>query len=71
MPWTSCQTTGTGVCLIMFALFNAVKLLIDGDSATNPDWNITLAEIMTGIGLFFARDNNKTSEMVGAGKAGK
>lgn len=61
----SWQTTVTGICLISLAVINSAKLLVDGDTATNPDWNMTMAEILTGIGLIFARDNNKSSEAVG------
>ena len=63
----SWQTSLTGLCLIVLAVFNAIKTIVDGNPTTNPDWNIAIAEIVTGIGLIFARDNNKSSQMLKVG----
>jgi len=62
----SWKTTVMGVCAILTAVAGAVKLLVDGDPATNPDWTATLAAVAAGIGLIAARDNDKSSESVGA-----
>ena len=40
----------------------------DNDPATVPDWTMVIGMITAGVGLVLARDNNKTSEQVGAGK---
>lgn len=62
----SWRTTVAGVAVILSALSTAVQLLFDGNPQTNPDFNILAAQIATGVGLLVARDNNKTSENVGA-----
>ena len=62
----SWKTTVMGVCAILSAVVGAVKLLVDGDPATNPDWTAVIAAVAAGIGLIAARDNDKTSESAGA-----
>jgi hypothetical protein len=64
----SWKTTVTGVCAILTVLAGAVKLLVDNDPATNPDWAATIAAVVAGIGLIAARDNGVTSEQAGAVK---
>lgn len=63
---TSWKTTASGVLAIVVALGSAVLLLLDGDAATNPDWNAVIAAVLAGIGLILARDNSRSSESVGA-----
>jgi len=62
----SWKTTVFGICAILTAVAGAVKLLVDNDPATNPDWTAVCAAVAAGIGLIAARDNNKSSESVGA-----
>ncbi len=62
----SWKTTVMGICAILVAVAGAVKLAIDGDPATNPDWTAVCAAVAAGIGLITARDNKVTSEDVGA-----
>ncbi len=62
----SWKTTVMGICAILTAVAGAIKLLVDGDPATNPDWTAVCAAVAAGIGLIAARDNSKTSESVGA-----
>jgi hypothetical protein len=61
----SWKTTVFGICSILVALGGAVKLLVDGDPATNPDWTAVLAAVAAGIGLIAARDNKVSSEDAG------
>jgi len=63
---SSWQTTTTGILTIVIAVGSAVKVLIDNDISTNPDWNTVAAAITAGLGLIFARDNKVTSERAGA-----
>jgi len=61
----SWKTTVMGVCAILVAVAGAVKLLVDDDPATNPDWTAVCAAVAAGIGLISARDNRVSSEDVG------
>ncbi len=60
----SWNTTVAGVSAIAVAVFGALQLLVDGDVATNPDYNAVVAAVVAGIGLTMARDNSKRSEDV-------
>jgi hypothetical protein len=62
----SWKTTILGIAGILVAVGTAARALLDGDPATTINIEMTIAAITTGIGLIFARDNNKTSEDVGA-----
>ena len=62
----SWKTTACGICAVVMALASALKALWDGVAATQPDWPTLLAAISAGVGLFVARDNDKSSESVGA-----
>ena len=62
----SWKTTGLGIVTILMAIAGAAKMLLDGDAATTPDWNAVIAAVIAGFGLIIARDNNRTSESVGA-----
>jgi len=62
----SIRTTVFGIFCILAAIGGAGKALLDGDPATNVDWTAVIAAVTAGFGLIFARDNNKTSEDVGA-----
>jgi hypothetical protein len=56
------KTTGLGIASIVQCLGGVLTLFLDGNPATNPDWNIVGAQITTAIGLIFCRDFNVTSE---------
>jgi len=62
----SWKTTGLGIVTIVMAIASAARMLLDDDVATMPDWNTVVTAVVAGIGLIFARDNNRTSESVGA-----
>lgn len=61
----SWKTTLFGAGGLATVLFTAVSAMLDGDPATNPDWNLVLGAAMPAIGLLFARDNNVSSEQAG------
>lgn len=63
---TSWKTTLFGAGGLATVIFNAVSAVLDGDPSTNPDWNLIFAAALPAIGLLFARDDNRTSEDVGA-----
>jgi hypothetical protein len=62
----SIKTTVLGIVSILAAICGAATALLDGNAATNVDWATVSAAIAAGWGLIMARDNNKTSEDVGA-----
>lgn len=62
----SWRTTLAGIAVIIAALATAVSAQFDGDPATVPQWETVLTLAAAGVGLLWARDNNKRSEDVGA-----
>lgn len=67
MKYLSWKTTAAGIGMIVTALFTMIlQPLTDGNPATNPDYNVAIASIIAGIGLVMARDDNRSSEEVGA-----
>ncbi len=64
----SWKTTLAGIAAIVAAVATAVSAHFDNDPATLPDWTMVIAVITAGVGLVLARDNDKSSEQVGAGK---
>ena len=62
----SYRTTIGGIGALAVLWGEAIKLLADGNAATNPDWNIVIAGTLAAIGLIFARDNSTTSVKAGA-----
>jgi anti-sigma-K factor RskA len=64
----SWKTTLAGIAAIVAAVATAVSAQFDNNPATVPDWTLVIGMITAGVGLMFARDNDKTSEQVGAGK---
>lgn len=59
----SYKTTIAGVCAILAALAGAGTAWANGTSIDIPS---LIAAIVAGVGLIAARDNNKSSEAVGA-----
>jgi len=51
------KTTAAGILTALIALSTAVKAMIDGDPATNPEWTIVVAAFVTAIGLIMAKDS--------------
>jgi peptidoglycan/LPS O-acetylase OafA/YrhL len=62
----SWQTTLAGLAALGGAILLAVAAHFDGDPATTPNWEAIYVAAMAAVGLVFARDNNKSSESVGA-----
>lgn len=62
------KTSIAGIGALLIAVGGALTALFDGDPITNPDWTAVVAAATVAVGLIFARDSNKTSEQVGAGK---
>lgn len=64
----SWKTTSAGVAGILGVLLTGLSELWDGNPNTNPDWALICGIIASQVGLLFARDNDKSSEDVGAVK---
>jgi len=62
----SWKTTVAGIAGVIAAIASAVQAQLDGNPATVPDWGVVIALLASGLGLLLARDNDKTSEQVGA-----
>lgn len=62
----SWKTTATGLIGAIIAALTWAQANFDGNPATNVDLMATIAAVVTGIGLAFARDDNVTSEKAGA-----
>lgn len=63
----SWKTTLCGALTILAATITLVLVpMLDLDPATAPNWSALGAAVLAGIGLLFARDNDKSSEDVGA-----
>jgi uncharacterized membrane protein YhhN len=63
---SSWKTSVAGLGAILVAVGVAITAMVDNDPTTTPDWGIVFAAVLAGVGLFFARDNNISSESAGA-----
>lgn len=62
----SWKTTVAGIGTILGAIGYALAAQFDTDPTTLPNWGGVIVAITSGVGLLFARDNDKSSEDVGA-----
>lgn len=60
------ETTFAGLLAFAAILFPELYKSVDPDPLTVTNWNLIVAGFMTMVGLWRARDNNKSSETVGA-----
>lgn len=65
---SSWKTTVCGILSIIASVITLIAIpLLDQDPITVPNWTAAGAAVMAGVGLLFARDNDKTSVEVNAG----
>lgn len=64
--FTNWMTSLAGIGAILGAVGVYLVALSDGDPTTVPNILVTWTAIVTGIGLIFTRDANKTSKQSGA-----
>ncbi|GAF78643.1 unnamed protein product, partial [marine sediment metagenome] len=62
----SWRTTLAGIAAVVAVLSGAVAAQFDADPTTVPNWELVWATLFAALGLAFARDNDKSSEDVGA-----
>jgi hypothetical protein len=62
----SWKTTLAGIGTALSAIGLALEAQFDTDPATVPNWAVVVTAVFAAIGLLLARDNDKTSEAVGA-----
>lgn len=58
----SWKTTGAGIGAILIAIGSAIAAVTDSDPATTIDIGAMSAALVAGLGLIFARDNDKSSK---------
>jgi hypothetical protein len=56
----SWRTTTLGIITILTAVAGVVQAFLDNDPATNPDFTVAVAAVVSGIGLIFAKDAKVT-----------
>lgn len=61
----SWKTTAVAVLLVVDAIGHSAMALLDSDPLTNPDWNTVVMLMVAAVGLFFARDSDKSSQDAG------
>ena len=61
----SWKTTLAGVAAIIAAIALAIAHQFDADANTVADWGAVAAAVAAGVGLLYARDNDRSSEDVG------
>lgn len=68
----SWKTTVAGICAAVGIIAPQVAAALDNDPATVVSWEVVIGAIITAASLFglgaVARDNDKSSESVGASK---
>ena len=64
----SWKTSTAAIAGLVALVASVAKQLTDGDPVTNPDWSVVVPLFITSLTGIFARDNDKTSEQVGANK---
>lgn len=62
----SWRTTTTAILGIVGLLAPAIAASVDGNPATDPNWQIVLPAVIAAATGLFSRDNGVTSEQVGA-----
>lgn len=67
----SWKTTAAGVGGLMAVIGSTLNQLLDGNPATNPDWNLALPIFFTSLIGIFARDNGVSSVDVGVDEGTK
>lgn len=62
---TSWKTSVAGILTAIGTLITFVAVpLVDNDPATAPQWMLALTGVATALGIYIARDDDKTSEDV-------
>lgn len=67
----SWKTSLLGAGGLVWLLTDAVELLMDGNPATNPDWNIVVPALLTALAAIFAKDSNVSNAPSPKRKASK
>lgn len=62
MNW---KTTVSGLIGALVVVGAEVQKFLDNDAATQPDWNVVIGAVVLALGLFFARDADKSSKATG------
>ena len=63
--WKSPKTTLMAILMAVSALLTACVAEFDGKEETVANWGAVIPQVIAAIGLFFARDSDKSSQDVG------
>ena len=55
---SSWKTTTLGASALLIIIGNVLHQLLDGDPATNPDWNMVIPTFIAATVGLFAKDHN-------------
>ncbi len=58
-------TTLLGFLTMIAIAWPQVQFMLDNDPATEPEWNIVMAAVLTFLGFSQVRDNRLTSKQAG------
>ena len=58
MKLTGKHTSLAAIFLALTTLFSAAHAMVDGDPATNPDWQAVSIQLAAAYGLWKARDDH-------------
>lgn len=65
----SWKTGWLGILAVISAVITGIAVpLLDGNPATSANFEIVIPVVLAGFGVYQARDDDKTSEDVGAGE---
>jgi len=62
MNW---KTTLSGIIGALVVIGAEAQKVLDGMESTQPDWNVVIGAVVLAVGLFFARDADKSSKATG------
>jgi hypothetical protein len=62
----SWKTTAAGIAALLAVIATAVAAYLDGDAATTAEWGAVVTAVFVSLGFVASRDNDKSSESVGA-----
>ncbi len=66
----SWKTTAAGIAALLAVIATAIASQFDGDASTTAEWGAVVTAVFVALGFVASRDNDRSSEDVGAGSNG-